>query len=71
MGIHPGDNRSYQDLDTSERAIYAAASRFVAAWLHNGTLTDTNAGHMLDKAVSLAVRLADKVDDAVQGESEL
>lgn len=71
MGIHADDNRSYQDLGTSERAIFAAASRFVAAWIQTGTISESNADAFLDKAVQMAVKLADKVDDAVQAEGEL
>lgn len=71
MGIHADDNRSYQSLDDSERAILAVASRFIAAWIQNGTLTDANADKLIDKAVNMAVQLSDKIDEAVQGENEL
>lgn len=71
MAIYSDDNRSYQDLDTSERSILEAASRFFAAWMQAGKITDENTDAAMDKAITLAIRLADKVDERVQGETEL
>ncbi|HEY9036207.1 MAG TPA: hypothetical protein VIM96_05780 [Pseudomonadales bacterium] len=71
MELYSNDDRSYQSLGDSERAILAAASRFIAAWLQNGTLTEANAEALTDKAIKLAIQLADKVDDAIKTDSEL
>lgn len=63
------DTRSYQALDSSEQAILATASRFLAAWMRAGRIQDMEAA--MDKAIDLAVRMADKVDERVKGEYEL
>lgn len=58
-------------LQPSEIAMLGAASRIYAAYLVSGHVTRGSEHEMLDRSLSEALRLAQRIEEAVQSDREL
>jgi hypothetical protein len=63
-------DRQYFELEGSEAAIIAAASRIFAAGVAAGQVNKGNEALKMDDAVAQAVALARRVEDLVQVDGE-
>ena len=62
---------SYANLQPSEAAILNAAAQVYAAHVISGRVTPENEVEMIENAVTLAIRLAQRVDARVECAEEL
>jgi hypothetical protein len=58
-------------LQPSETALFHAASRIYAAYISSGHVTEGNEDDMLNRSITEALRMARRVEEAVQSDSEL
>jgi len=57
-------------LEHSEGIVCEMASRILAAFISSGQLDSENENDLLERSVSLAVRLAEMTDRAVESDNE-
>ena len=58
-------------LQPSETALFHAASRIYAAYIASGHVTEGNEDDMLDRSITEALKMAQRVEEAVQSDREL
>ena len=62
---------SFLNLQPSEATVVQAASRIYSAYVISNRVTDDNELKMIEKAVSLAVNMAQMADEMVKSDDEL
>lgn len=60
----------YANLDSSEQAVLAAASRIFSAFVASGHYSEQNEKALVEKSVHLALQLTQKTEDCVLTQDE-
>ncbi len=62
--------KNFLRLQHSEAVVAQMASRLLAAYIGIGKMNESNEEEMIEKSVSLALRLAQKTDKLVESDDE-
>jgi hypothetical protein len=57
-------------LQHSEGIVCETASRLLAAYISSGQLNSENESELVERSVSLAIKLAEKTDRAIESDDE-
>jgi len=60
----------YFRLQPSEATIATIAARIFSSYIVAGKVSDQNENDMVDRSIALAIKLAKKVEDLVESDSE-
>ncbi len=61
---------TYLKLQHSETVVAHMASRILSAYIVSGQLSETNEGDLIDQAVKLASKLAERTDRYIDSDNE-
>jgi len=65
------NGKVYLKLLPSEVAVVDAASRILSAYVTTNAVTPENEEEMTEKAVGIALKIAEKIDNVVKTEGEM
>lgn len=60
----------YMNLQTSERAVATMASTVFSAFVTAGQLKETNEDELIERSVSIAIKIAQKSDKLIDSDDE-